>query len=225
MLFKSTTALVTAGFLFGASAIAAQTQDDAQLIDQLPKEGPVVVVGVVAEIDNKQEFTLRDSAGNTVDIDSSTELDIKQGDRVKVIGNIDDKVMGMGTEIDASSVTKLDASENGLSLSGDAKGEAKGEVRPQINAMVQTSEPSDDAKTINSLPESGMVTVKGTVSSVNEAENRFILTDSNGETIDVHTIAKLEVVAGQEVEVTGRMNAEVAGIGQEIVSARVKVLS
>ncbi len=74
--------------------------------------------------------------------------------------------------------------------------------------------------TIEALPESGSVAISGTVSEV-EDKDTFILKDSAGTTIDVHTTAAADVKAGQKVTVTGIMKDELLGMGREITDAEV----
>lgn len=210
MLWKSTTALVTAGFLFAVSGAAMAGDGDKEytMIDQLPEKGKVVIMGTVDAVDSNTEFTIRDGHGKTIDVESMNKLTIREGDRVEVVGLMDDKLIGLGREIDATSVTIVDAADEMAMAADDEDQETVFEA-------------------VDALPDEGMVTISGTVGEVDVEDNSFKLHDSSGESIDVHAVMPLDVKAGQKVEVTGMMDDETdgLGIGEQIVSAKVTVLN
>jgi uncharacterized protein YdeI (BOF family) len=208
MLYKSTTALVTAGFLFAASSTALAGDKEYTMIDQLPEKGPVTIMGTVDDVDSTTEFTIRDGFGKTIDIESMNKLTIKEGDRVKIVGLMDDKLAGIGREIDATSVTIVDAADEMAVAAKDAGEETVFD-------------------TVDALPDEGMVTIAGTVEEVDIEDNSFKLRGRSGESIDVHPVKPLDVKVGQKVEVVGMMDDETAGlgIGEQIVAAKVKVVS
>jgi uncharacterized protein YdeI (BOF family) len=208
MLYKSTTALVTAGFLFAASSTALAGDKEYTMIDQLPEKGPVTIMGTVDDVDSNTEFTIRDGFGKTIDIESVNKLAIKEGDRVKIVGLMDDELAGIGREIDATSVTIVDAADE---MAMDTDG-------AESDAIFET---------VDALPDEGRVTIAGTVEEIDIEDNSFKLRDRSGESIDVHPVAALDVKVGQKVEVVGVMDDETAGlgIGEQIVSAKVKILS
>ena len=74
---------------------------------------------------------------------------------------------------------------------------------------------------IDKLSEDGGVSFSGTVKAVYPSEQVVIVRDSKDDTIDVYTIKRLQVKEGGEVVVQGQMVDEFAGLGREIVSARV----
>ncbi|MCH2546385.1 MAG: hypothetical protein MK052_02080 [Alphaproteobacteria bacterium] len=76
--------------------------------------------------------------------------------------------------------------------------------------------------TIDSLPEKGAVSLMGTVDRVVDNDT-FILRDTSGDTIDVHTSANYEANVGDMVSVKGDKTAEIAGMGEEIKNASVSV--
>lgn len=73
-------------------------------IAALPKEGQVELTGVVASIDNKQEFTLKDATGETINVQSASTLDLREGDEVTVSGLLDDRFLGFGRQIERADV-------------------------------------------------------------------------------------------------------------------------
>lgn len=77
---------------------------------------------------------------------------------------------------------------------------------------------------IDNLPKEGSVELTGTVDRVS-SDDRFILRDSAGETIDVHTASAVDVEAGDKVSVSGNVKSELLGLGREIEGAKVLVVS
>ncbi|WP_025896269.1 hypothetical protein [Kordiimonas gwangyangensis] len=119
MLYKSTTALVTAGFLFAASGAAVAGDKVISKIAQLPEKGNVMITATVDDVDSNTEFTIRDDSGETIDVESVTKLTIREGDLVKIVGVMDDELAGIGREIDATSVTVVDAADEMATATGD----------------------------------------------------------------------------------------------------------
>ncbi|MGE0754393.1 MAG: hypothetical protein AB7L92_04460 [Alphaproteobacteria bacterium] len=87
------------------------------------------------------------------------------------------------------------------------------------------AEMKNEESAIKALPDQGKVTVTGKAESVDPDDRSFTLRDDSGKTIDVHTNDKLAVSEGDSVKVHGLMQDEVAGLGEEIVNAKVTVLS
>ncbi len=220
MLYKSTTALVTAGFLFAASGAAIAGDGDKAIskIAQLPEKGNVVITATVDDVDSNTEFTIRDDSGETIDVESMTKLTIKEGDLVKIVGVMDDELAGIGREIDATSVTVVDAADEMARSTDD---------EPSLNKTVEFASSDTEFDSIDALPDEGMVTISGTVEEVDIEDNSFKLRDRSGESIDVHPSKPLTVKEGQQVKVTGVMDDETAGmgLGEQIVSAKVTILS
>lgn len=75
---------------------------------------------------------------------------------------------------------------------------------------------------IDKLPEEGNVTLSGTVADTDNEDNSFTLEDSTGETIDVHTEQRVTLNEGDRVRVSGVMEDEALGMGEQIVSASVQ---
>lgn len=64
-------------------------------ISQLPEKGMVKVSGVVTDVDNAKEFTLKDDTGSVnIDVESSENAALAEGARVTVIGKVDSGIMG-----------------------------------------------------------------------------------------------------------------------------------
>lgn len=80
-----------------ASSVAAST------IQSLPMDGRVRVMGTVQRVKNEEEFTLMDATG-TIDVESDGETRLQEGEKVTVIGEMEDGLMGKS--IEAERVTK-----------------------------------------------------------------------------------------------------------------------
>lgn len=91
---------VKKGFVQGMSdsvrSVPGVSTTDAQAftIDSLPTEGMVKVTGHVSDVDNEQEFTLKDETGTIdVDVTSAEKAALTEGATVTVIGLIDSGLM------------------------------------------------------------------------------------------------------------------------------------
>lgn len=222
MLIKSTTALVTAGFMLAVSSVASADDQSKEYasIAQLPEAGSVTLTGTVEGISSNKEFTLRDANGKTIEIDSKFQLTLHEGDRVKVVGVLDDKALGLGKEIDATSVTVIDAADE-TSRPETQEADEPAPTEPSVKG----GSGDDEMKAVDALPDEGPVTITGTIEKVADDKMSFTLKGESGETIDVHTKEAVTVTAGQKVKVTGVMDSEVAGLGEQIVSAKVVMVS
>ena len=219
MLYKSTTALVTAGFLFAASGAAVAGDKVLSKIAQLPEKGNVMITATVDDVDSNTEFTIRDDSGETIDVESVTQLTIREGDLVKIVGVMDDELAGIGREIDATSVTVVDAADEMATATEGATLEAS------LDKTVEFASSETEFDTVDALPDEGMVTISGTVEEVDIEDNSFKLRDRSGESIDIHPTKPLTVKAGQKVKVTGVMDDEALGLGEQIVSAKVTIMT
>lgn len=94
---------------------------------------------------------------------------------------------------------------------------AAGVISGQVYAK---GDSSNDSSAIENLPKSGSVTITGIVDRVS-GDNKFMLRDSSGKTIDVNTNEEIDVDKGDKVTVTGDLSSEVAGMGKEINNATV----
>ncbi|MGE0754039.1 MAG: NirD/YgiW/YdeI family stress tolerance protein [Alphaproteobacteria bacterium] len=71
------------------------TNASAYYIKDLPKEGVVKLTGMVADVDNEKEFTLRDDTGEiNVDVESAANAALAKGAKVTVIGTVDSDLAG-----------------------------------------------------------------------------------------------------------------------------------
>jgi ribosome-associated protein YbcJ (S4-like RNA binding protein) len=244
MSFNNRTALASLGVMLIATSAMAQGAMTGTSIKQLPKEGQVTISGTVDNMENNREFTLRDLNGDTVEIEAKTDLNIKEGDRVEVSGVIDSSFMGMDKEIDATTVTvqsrvnqnatvtdthnnKVTSNQRNDSTLIDTKPmnqQAASQTGIHANSNHQQAQ-SGEHSAIEQLPTKGDVTLTGFVDSVDMEERSFTLRDNAGETIDVHTAGAISFREGDKVKVNGQMTDEMAGVGEQIVSANVQVLS
>lgn len=77
---------------------------------------------------------------------------------------------------------------------------------------------------IANLPKEGVVELNGIVAEVDN-EQSFTLRDANGKTIDIHTASNVEVQPGDTVSVNGNVKSKLLGLGRQIESAKVLVVS
>ena len=246
-LFLSTTGLILASHL----AIADTTTQAIRSIDQLPKKGDINFIGTVEDVNNKNEFTVRDNKGKTIDVESTVTLQINKGDMVAVNGSIEDGFMGVGKAIEKATVTVIDSNnaaaltaEGSEAINANAMNNRKDNDRnhAQLGQSANTTQDryttqnASDAKkqahgknqgvytTVEALPEEGKIIFKGLVDSVDDDKTRFILRDSTGETIDVKSKTPVSFTKGSIVQVHGTMQDEAANMGEEIAAESVQVL-
>ena len=79
--------------------------DEKGAIDALPKMGRVTIIGTVESVDNdKKRFVISDNTDDTIDIHTNSPVQVKEGDNVKVTGEMQSEVAGMGKEITSADV-------------------------------------------------------------------------------------------------------------------------
>lgn len=233
MSIRNTTALVSVGLMLAsASAFAGghtgaegakkpMTTYQSSTIDALPDEGRVSISGKVEDLDGDNEFSLQDSKGNSIRVESDRDLMLREGDRVKVIGMMDRGFLSIGSEIDAINITVLERATASTEKKSDK------DYRTTIHYPFDNNDDYDwkgeEYGAIDKLPDSGYVALSGTVENVFLNDQVLIVKDSTGDTIDVHTAGRFDVKKGDTVVVKGRMVDEFAGLGEEIVSARVEL--
>ncbi len=77
-------------------------------IDKLPETGKVMLQGKVTSVsDDKMRFVLEDHTGETIDVHTQAAVNVRVGDTVKVNGMMDDEIAGMGEEIKAYKVSRI----------------------------------------------------------------------------------------------------------------------
>lgn len=102
--------------------------------------------------------------------------------------------------------------------------EQKDEPRAGASKTETTEQDMAAKDTIDSLPREGSVELSGVVEKVSD-EKSFILRDAEGKTIDIHTASNVEVRPGDMVSVNGSVKSKLLGLGREIESAKVLVVS
>lgn len=110
MKFSKTLAHTTAIILLGTSVVHAETNWDLDAqgkIDQLPESGTVSLTGTVSSVRDEDTFSIEDADGNSIDVHANQKLNLSQGTRVKVRGQMDDEALGLGEEINNASVEVL----------------------------------------------------------------------------------------------------------------------
>lgn len=93
------------GFALVASTALATGVGSYSSIERLPDEGKVSLNGTVSDVDDKDSFVLKDSAGKTIDVHTTSAVDLKVGDHVTVSGEVQDEALGMGQEIASATIT------------------------------------------------------------------------------------------------------------------------
>lgn len=226
---KFITAATLAAILMSGTAMAETT------IKQLTQTGSnVSISGTVDSVQNANKFTLRDSAGSTIDVNSNAALNVKKGDRVDVSGTLNSELLGLGKQINAASVN-TDVSATASAATKGTLTNVKESIKDGAHSVKETATnlvdkaqdklaPSagGEVSAIAQLPDSGDVAIRGTVASVTNDKHKFTLRDNAGKTIDINHTQAMNVAAGDTVLVRGRMQDEVAGMGDEIQAYNVQ---
>jgi len=233
MFNKKTISFSAISMALAASSSFATMDSDQLSINQLPKSGYVTLYGTVDDIDNNQEFLLRDMNGDTIDVDLSSKASLHEGDRVKVGGTLSDDFLGFGHEINAASVVIIDEADQSVRANAKTKkpislGNIKEEVSSTYRAVKEETKQAfsmgDNSKgAIEMLPNEGVVSIKGEVKNIDKMDRSFTLKDNMGETIDVHSPNNLTISDGDQVIVKGEIKSAVAGLGEEIIANSIVV--
>lgn len=221
---------LTAALLISTAA-HAETSASAS-VESLPDKGMVSLSGTVDRVVDGDTFVLRDAAGDTIDVHSNAQLTLKKGDSVSVKGEKTAEIAGMGAEIEKANVTI--GGNRSASASNRAGGTAaptaardntdRMGARETADAATATGATTAMNDTIEALPKEGAVELNGVVDRVS-SDNKFILRDADGETIDIHTAANVDVKPGDSVSVNGNVKSELLGFGRQIEGAQVLVVS
>lgn len=217
----SLTAL-TATLLFSTAAFAADTSASTS-IKGLPDKGSVSLTGTVDRVVDGDTFILRDAAGDTIDVHSTSQLTVKKGDPVSVQGMKTPELAGMGREIEGASVT-LSSSANTAGTTDTRTPMAARDQTERMGATAGATAAGAANDSIASLPKEGAVELNGVVERVS-GDTKFILRDAAGKTIDVHTSSNVDVKPGDTVSVNGNVKSELLGFGRQIEGAKVLVVS
>lgn len=223
MFYTRSIALASLGaVLLAGTAMARDTEG--LTVKQLPKKGKVTLSGTIDSIDDNKRFILRDSAGDTIDVELQQAMELREGDRVKVQGAMDAEFLGMGKEINASVVTVTDRADERSRVSKQDKGTA---LTPEAIAKLAPAmgTPSEEVHTrIQALPKRDNIVIRGMVEALDKENKSLVLKDTAGDTIDVYSKDKLQVSKGDIVQIKGMVTDEVAGIGAELHAEEVTTL-
>lgn len=202
--------------LMSTAAMAAGVHTNAS-IGNLPEEGMVTLSGTVDSVNNDQEFTLRDRTGTIdVDIESGQSLNLKKGDHVTVTGKIDNDITG--TDINATNIQVMGAVQQGLNDAANAVQEG---AETAYDKTARAIDSAAGAATIDNLPEEGMVTLSGTVESINN-DREFTLRDQTGTIdVDIESGQSMTLKKGDQVTVTGKIDDDITGT--DINATRIEV--
>lgn len=183
------TALLAVPFIVGDVTAAEDNRAKLQT-EQTANNGRVKLTGTIDNIYSNRNFTLRDHRGNTIQVRSDRRMELREGDRVQIIGRV------AATDV---KVLNRDASDD---MSGGAR----------------------QYSSIEELPAEGRVTLVGIVTDdVQSGDRSLVIRDMNDDTIDVHFDTNLQLREGSTVRVTGEIEDEALGFGEQIVSARIQV--
>lgn len=183
------TALLAVPFIVGDVTAAEDNRAKLQT-EQTANNGRVKLTGTIDNIYSNRNFTLRDHRGNTIQVRSDRRMELREGDRVQIIGRV------------AATDVKV--------LNRDASDDMNGGARQYSS--------------IEELPAEGRVTLVGIVTDdVQSGDRSLVIRDTNDDTIDVHFDTNLQLREGSTVRVTGEIEDEALGFGEQIVSARIQV--
>jgi len=198
--------LIACRVLFlSTTALAAATVS----VKEMPDGSEVTLSGTVEDFDSEHSFTLRDASGAVkVDLRSTKSMILKDGEKVNVTGLVNHTFLR--TDVVARNVSE----DKGV---GERIGEAIDSVTGEDAAG------SAQTATIQTLPDSGLVEVNGTVDSVSNAK-KFTLKDSTGHVdVTIKSGESASLKRGAEVTVIGNVNKGL--LGKSINATEVDVRS
>lgn len=79
-------------------------------IDALPESGTVNLNGVVSRVSGTDSFTLEGANGKTINVQTASTATVKEGDSVKVSGQIGDRLLGFGRQVEGANVMVVGSS-------------------------------------------------------------------------------------------------------------------
>ncbi|MDA0782637.1 MAG: hypothetical protein PQ612_08895 [Rickettsiales bacterium] len=91
MFLKKNILLASTGLILASSIAMA---DIKQRIGNLPDEGQIAINGKVESVESKKDFTLRDESGDTISVQTPSEITFNEGDNVEVHGHVGKDAMG-----------------------------------------------------------------------------------------------------------------------------------
>lgn len=100
-----------AGAAIHSDAVRADAKVDAKAsapvlsnIETLPESGPVELSGVVSRVSGNDSFTLKGADGKTINVQTASTATVKEGDSVRVDGQISDRLLGFGKQVEGAKV-------------------------------------------------------------------------------------------------------------------------
>lgn len=163
----------------------------------------------------------------TVSVRTDSGAGASLHDAPKVVRDNTEAKKTSAYDMDAAEAAQADASAKDTTITEDIKNAASS-AADKVSETVSNISASDTATatagTIASLPKKGSVQLSGTVDRV-RGENKFVLRDAAGKTIDVHTESAVDVQPGSTVRVNGNMTSELLGFGRQIEAAQVLEIS
>lgn len=196
---------VSALVLLSSTALAATIDN----VAKLSNNSQVNISGVVESVEGEREFILRDTSGNAVDVDvtSNQSLTLKEGDEVDVSGKVDKGLIS--TDINASDVRVK-------------KGLVEG-ATDAVSSIPGVSTMDAQAFNIVDVPRSGIVKVTGIVSDV-DSEKKFTLKDKTGSiNIDMTSAERAVLTEGATVTVLGAVDSGI--FSKDINATKVLVIA
>lgn len=107
-----------AGVAIHSDAVKADAKADVNVganapvlsnIDTLPASGAVNLSGVVSRVSGDDSFTLKGADGKTINVQTATTSTVKEGDTVRVDGQISDRLLGFGKQVEGAKVMVVGA--------------------------------------------------------------------------------------------------------------------
>jgi uncharacterized protein YdeI (BOF family) len=128
------------------------------------------------------------------------------------------------TEAKNTASYNLGASVDRMAAAGKEAADDAANAVSNTAESVTASASSLTNDSIENLPKEGAVELNGVVAEV-DSDQEFTLRDATGRTIDIHTASNVEVQPGDTVSVNGNVKSKLLGLGREIESAKVLVVS
>lgn len=157
-----------------------------------------------------------------VDVDNQKVADAKASGKMNKTADNSDTKKTAAYDLDAD--VDVDANVEKVADAGEMTAKEATATATGMTSSVMANADAQANDIIDNLPKTGSVELSGVVTEV-EGDNSFTLRDADGKTIDVKTASNVEVQKGDSVSVNGNMKSKLLGLGREIESAKVLVVS
>lgn len=188
-------------------------------VNQVAKAGEITAAqsgNVAAKAETPRDAKSNTEAKKTASYDLDADVDVKAAGDVAKVADAGEMTAEEANKVE---MAKADADAKATTVGEDIKNTAS-----NVKDSITNSGDAAVAGTIAALPKEGSVSLTGTVDRVSN-DNKFILRDSEGKTIDIHTASNVNVEPGDKVSVNGNVKSELLGFGRQIESAQVLKVS